>query len=249
MSERNKNVKNSPIRKKWEEFKARMKNDPTSRAVCITAVVLILAVSVLITATAVANRAKKPIASDPAVTTAKSPVSTTSPVTEPSVTLPAETEPVNAIPTAFLLPAEGVLGKGHDASAQVFSDTMQDYRVHLGIDITTVESAPVYAAASGKIEKVWEDVRYGQCIAIAHSGGAMTIYKNLSAELADGIAEGASVTAGALIGAVGNTAMVEIAEDPHLHFEMTVDGIAVDPLDYFDASALASLSVDETFEG
>lgn len=248
MSERNKNVKNSPIRKKWEEFKMRMKNDPTSRSVCITAVVLILAVSVLITATAVANRAKKPIPSDTAATTAKLPAAT-DPATEPSVTLPAETEPVNAIPTAFLLPAEGVLGKGHDASAQVFSDTMQDYRVHLGIDITTVEGAPVYAAASGKIEKVWEDVRYGQCVAIAHSGGAMTVYKNLSVELAEGIAEGASVTAGALIGAVGNTAMVEIAEDPHLHFEMTVDGIAVDPLDYFDESALASLSVDETFEG
>lgn len=248
MSERNKNEKNSPIRKKWEQFKVRMKEDPTSRAVCITAVVLVLAVSVLITATAIANRAKKPNPSAPAGTTARIPAAT-APVTDPPATRPAETEPVNALPTAFLLPAEGVLGKGHDASAQVFSDTMQDYRVHLGIDITTVESAPVYAAAAGKIEKIWEDVRYGQCIAITHSGGAMTVYKNLSEELAEGITEGASVAAGALIGAVGNTAMIEIAEDPHLHFEMTVDGIAVDPLDYFDESALASLSVDETFEG
>lgn len=250
MSEKNKNEKSTPIRQKWEHFKARMKDDPTSRAVAITAVVLILAVSVLITATAVANRARKNPPADTTGANTTAPAVTQPPAvtTQPEST-PAETEPVNALPTAFLLPVEGVLAKGHDATAQVFSNTMQDYRVHLGIDVTTVENAPVYAAASGKIEKIWEDVRYGQCVAIKHSGDCVTIYKNLSVELAEGITEGASVTAGALLGAVGNTAMVEIADDPHLHFEMTVGGLAVDPLDYFDETALASLSVDETFEG
>ena len=61
MSERNKNEKNSPIRKKWEQFKVRMKEDPTSRAVCITAVVLVLAVSVLITATVQRSRIRQPL--------------------------------------------------------------------------------------------------------------------------------------------------------------------------------------------
>lgn len=240
--------KNEKFEQKWARFKKRMKEDPTSRAVCITAVVLILAVSLLITVTAIANRAKK---QPPAETTGGGSVTTngaTDGTTAPE-TDPPETEPVDAVPTSFLLPAEGSLAKGHDATAQVFSNTMQDYRVHLGVDINTVESAPVYAAASGKIEKIWEDVRYGQCVAIAHSGNCVTIYKNLSIELADGITEGAEISAGALIGAVGDTAMVEIADDPHLHFEMTVDGLAVDPLDYFDESALASLSVDESYEG
>lgn len=239
--------KNERFEQKWNRFKKRMREDPTGRAICITSVVLILAVSVLITVTAVTNRAKK---QTPAETTgtAESTAETTAARTEPTTT-PPETEPVNAIPTSFLLPADGALSKRHDATAQVFSNTMQDYRVHLGVDITTAEAAPVYAAAGGKVEKIWEDVRYGQCVAIAHSGDCVTIYKNLALELADGITEGASVSAGALIGTVGDTAMVEIADDPHLHFEMTVDGLSVDPLEYFDASALASLSVDESYEG
>ena len=240
--------KHEKFEEKWNRFKTRMKEDPTSRAVCITAVALILAVSVLITVTAIANRAKK----QPADTTGGEPVTTAPSVTggnTDAATRPPETEPVDALPTAFLLPAEGTLDARHDATAQVFSDTMQDYRVHLGIDIGTVEAAPVYAAAAGTVEKVWEDVRYGQCVAVAHGGDCVTFYKNLSIDLAEGITEGASVAAGALIGAVGDTAMVELAEEPHLHFEMTVGGLAVDPLDYLDETALASLSVDGNYEG
>lgn len=235
------------LERKWKHFAKRMKEDPTHRAVCITAVILILAVSVLITVTAIANRAKKQLPSD--TTSGDTTVTEDSGTTSEPVTDAPETEPVDAIPTAFMLPVSGSLSKGHDATLQVFSNTMQDYRVHLGIDVNTVENAPVYAAADGTVERIWEDVRYGQCVAIAHSGNCVTIYKNLSVELAEGITEGASISAGALIGAVGDTAMVEIADEPHLHFEMTVDGLSVDPLDYFDASALASLSVDETYEG
>lgn len=233
----------------WSRLVRRMKEDPTSRAIAIVSVVLILALSVLITVTVIANRAKKQNPGDEttgAVTTAGD--TTKTPDTDASVTEPVD-KPVDALPTSFLLPVEGVLYKKHDATAQVFSNTMQDYRVHLGIDVATAEDAPVCAAAAGTVERVWEDVRYGQCVAIKHSGDAMTVYKNLSLTLAEGITEGAKLSAGALIGTVGDTAMVEIADEPHLHFEMTVKGLSVDPLDYFDASALASLSVDTAYEG
>lgn len=239
---------NESVKETWKQFKKRMKEDKTARAVCITAVALILAVSLLITVTAIANRAKRgQLGTDTtggAGTTAPQGSGTAAPETDPP-----ETKPVSTIPTTFLLPAEGSLMKGHDATAQVFSSTMQDYRVHLGIDVATEEAAPVFAVADGTVEKIWKDVRYGQCVALKHGGNCITIYKNLSLTLADGIAEGKQVAAGALIGSVGDTAMVEIADDPHLHFEMTVDGIAVDPLDYFDESALASLSVDTAYEG
>ena len=237
------------LERKWKHFVKSVKEDPTHRAVCITAVVLVLAVTLLITVTAIANRARTqqpPSETTGVPGTTETPDSTT---VKPPVTDPGETEPVDALPSSFMLPVSGSLSKSHDATTQVFSNTMQDYRVHLGIDVNTEAGASVYAAAGGKVERVWKDVRYGQCVAIAHSGKCVTIYKNLSYELADGIKEGASISAGALIGAVGDTAMVEIADEPHLHFEMTVNGLAVDPLDYFDASALASLSVDESYEG
>ena len=42
--------------------------------------------------------------------------------------------------------------------------------------------------------------------------------------------------------------MVEIAEEPHLHFEMTVGGLAVDPLAYFEKDAVATLAEDDAYE-
>ena len=81
----------------------------------------------------------------------------------------------------------------------------------------------------------------GQCIAIKHNGDAVSIYKNVSAELPKGIIEGAKVKAGQQIATVGSTAMVEIADEPHLHFEMTVGGLAVDPLEYFSSNDVETL--------
>ena len=125
---------------------------------------------------------------------------------------------------------------------------MNDYRVHLGIDILTNENAPVCAVADGTVTQIWEDVRMGHCIAIKHNGDAVSIYKNLSAELPTGIIEGAKVKGGQQIASVGSSAMVEIADEPHLHFEMTVGSLAVDPLEYFSSSDVANLQKDTAYE-
>ena len=130
----------------------------------------------------------------------------------------------------------------------MFSPTMNDYRVHLGIDILTDEAAPVCAVADGTVTQIWEDVRMGQCIAVKHSGDAVSIYKNVSTELPSGIVEGAKVKSGQQIATVGSTAMVEIAEEPHLHFEMTVGGLAVDPLEYFSSKDVSALQKDTAYE-
>ena len=125
---------------------------------------------------------------------------------------------------------------------------MNDYRVHLGVDIITTDGAPVYAVADGTVIQIWEDVRMGQCVAVKHNGDAVSIYKNVSAELPKGIIEGATVRAGQQIASVGSTAMVEIADEPHLHFEMTVGGLAVDPLEYFSSKDVETLSKDTAYE-
>ncbi len=137
------------------------------------------------------------------------------------------------------LPVEaGKLAKGHDATLQVWSDTMGDYRVHLGVDIATVENAPVFAAAAGTVERIWDDALMGKCLAISHDGGEIyTIYKNLSANLADGIEKGSAVSVGQKIGYVGSTAISELADEPHVHLEMTVGGLNVNPWEYFDDSS------------
>ena len=154
-----------------------------------------------------------------------------------------ETQPVSGEVEEFelSLPAQGVIAKGHDATIQVWSETMGDYRVHLGIDIATEENAPVFACADGTIEKIWDDALMGRCVAISHGGDVYTFYKNLDSELADGIEKGVKVTRGQKLGEVGNTAISELADEPHVHIEMTVNGLAVDPRDYFTVEAKESL--------
>ena len=64
------------------------------------------------------------------------------------------------------------------------------------------------------------------------------------------LAYGAAVAGGQVIGHVGDSALVECCDEPHLHLEMTLAGTSVDPLDYVpEQSIAASLSGDEAFEG
>ncbi len=239
-------------------FWQKLKNTRANRAAVITLIVLIAALTVTVIVTVANNRAKvddlptdqNPPVSEPTPDTNETPSDTEEPEDEPEDEQPStntgSTDVSDKLPS-FILPVSGALSKKHDPELQVYSTTMNDFRVHVGVDIVTDEAAPVYAAADGKISRIWEDTRMGYCIAIEHSGDAMTIYKNLAETLPEGIKEGATVRSGQLIASVGESAMVEIAEEPHLHFEMTVGELLVDPLEYFDDKALESLSLDASF--
>jgi murein DD-endopeptidase MepM/ murein hydrolase activator NlpD len=233
-------------------FVERLKKLNLNRPAIVSTALLLVAV-LIVTAVAISNnRAKKNDAAPPDDGQIKQPnieqpKTETEDKTENKPTqLPSDkpSTPVEDKLPSFVLPVSGALSKKHDPSTQVFSNTMNDYRVHLGLDIVTSASAPVYAAADGKIEKIWEDTFMGYCIAIKHSGNCYTIYKNLAETLPEGIGEGVTVRSGQLIASVGESAMVEVAEEPHLHFEMTVADLGVDPLEYFDENALASLGID-----
>ena len=235
-------------------FIERLKAIKLNRRAVISGCVLAIAV-ITVTAVAIANNNAKKNAVEPTPnrdTVVEQPQKTDppktdekqEPVEEPTPTPSKPSSTVDDKLPSFSLPVKGALIKSHDPDMQVFSNTMNDYRVHLGVDIVTEESAPVYAAADGKIDKIWEDVLMGYCIAIKHSGSCYTIYKNLADTLPEGIAEGVSVRSGQLIASVGESAMVEVAEEPHLHFEMTVADLGVDPLEYFDENALATLKID-----
>lgn len=219
-------------------------NFKENRAIYITAITLLVALAVIVAVTAVANRTKPPVETG---IPGGSETETNAPSGGNETQAPDSTDVVDLLPT-FVLPVNGTLAKGHDATTQVFSNTMQDYRVHLGVDITTEQNAAVCAAADGTVSQIWEDPMMGYCVALTHGGDSCTVYKNLGEELPDGIEEGVKVKAGQTIGYVGESAMVEMAEEPHLHFEMTVGGIAVDPLSYFEEDAVATLSKDEAYE-
>lgn len=234
------------------QFFAKLRTDKGTRAIAVTVTVLLLLLTAIIVTTVIANRKTNELPETPDSGDSE-PAAVTDPDPEPETPVPTPEqptpeEPKDTAPTQFLLPVSGVLQKGHNASIQAFSSTMKDYRVHLGLDIGTLKGASVSAMADGVISQIWEDVSMGQCVAIKHGGEIYTIYKNLSTTLPEQVAVGVAVKAGDVIGTVGESAMVEVAENPHLHVEMTVNGLQVDPTQYLDADALATLHEDTNYE-
>ena len=156
-----------------------------------------------------------------------------------------EDKPSEAKPT-YLSPLSGVVCAKHDTDTLVVSPTMNDWRIHTGIDIAASAGDAVCASADGTVKEIWEDVMMGTCVSIDHGDGVISIYSNLAEELPAGLAAGKSVKAGDTIGAVGESALSELAGEPHLHFEMTKNGAQVDPLSLLSAESVsASLTFDE----
>lgn len=233
--------------KKWKESRLyrKLKQIRVNRVLYLSTVVILLALAVVLAITAANNRSKKNEQTLEGTGTTGQTVTTTAPATDEKDPLPTIKDEV--IPE-MASPVSGKLAKGHSIDVQVFSQTMQDWRVHLGIDIMTEANAPVLAAADGTVTKIWQDPMMGWCLAISHPGDCVTVYKNLAESMAEGLTEGTVVKKGQLLGQVGDSAMMEIADEPHLHMEMTVKGLQVDPMDYFSAAVIASLSQDTAFE-
>ena len=235
----------------FEKFKEKCKSISRNRAAVVTIVVIILALTIVLSVSIATNRAKKKYATDETdsnnISTTESDRQTEPITNDGTVEAPTHNnteKPVSGEVEEFklVLPVSGTIAKGHDSTIQVWSETMGDYRVHLGVDIATEDGAPVCAAADGVVEKIWDDALMGRCVAIAHEGNIYTFYKNLDTALESGISEGTEVKTGQKIGSVGNSAIAELADEPHLHVELTVNGLAVDPRDYFSDEAKESLT-------
>lgn len=233
--------------------------EKVNRTVYLTVATLLIILAVAVALTSAANRARRGEATDTGeASTAEAPATNPpqtrdpgSETTKPEGTAASVTEPdtpvADIVPT-FVLPVNGKLGAEHDPTTQVFSDTMKDWRVHLGIDIQSQVGEPVYAAADGIVTKIWDDPLYGKSMTVGHTGKAVSVYKNLADTLGEGIEVGKEVKAGQIIGAVGDGAIIELADEPHLHFEIKIDDISVNPLDYLSKSALKTLENDTSFE-
>ena len=98
---------------------------------------------------------------------------------------------------------------------------------HRGIDIPAPIGTAIYAAADGTVSTAAHS-SYGVCVKLSHGGGVVSVYGHMSARAA-GIVDGAVVSKGQLLGYVGLTG---VTTGPHLHFEVDVNGGAVNPYTY-----------------
>lgn len=141
-----------------------------------------------------------------------------------------EKTPVQSEELQFMRPSAGEIVKDYSGDELVYSATMQDWRTHNGIDFAAQIGDTVVAAADGTVEAITDNSMMGTTVILLHSGGLRTIYSNLDENVA--VSTGAEVAAGMAIGAVGDTAAAESAEEPHLHFEVSLNEENVNPDEY-----------------
>lgn len=131
---------------------------------------------------------------------------------------------------SFERPVEGDIVREYAKDSLIYSETLQEWTTHTGIDIKADKTTVVKAAEAGTVKSIKNDPRYGLTIVIEHDEHFQTVYSNLLTS--EFVVEGEKVEKGQSIGTVGNTAVFEIADEPHLHFEILKDNLPEDPSIY-----------------
>ena len=99
-------------------------------------------------------------------------------------------------------------------------------RMHDGVDFGAPQGMPIRSAAAGVVVAAGARGGYGNATIVDHGGGVATLYAHQSEMF---VVPGSAVKAGQVIGAVGSTGF---STGPHLHFEVRVKGVPVDPALY-----------------
>jgi len=127
--------------------------------------------------------------------------------------------------TPSIMPTVGWLSSHFSESR--FHPVLHENRPHEGIDVTAPMGAPIIAPASGIVRSVSRnEPGYGNSLEIDHGNGIVTRFAHCS-RIA--VRAGQRVTRGQVVATVGNTGL---ATGPHLHYEVHVNGKAVDPLTF-----------------
>jgi murein DD-endopeptidase MepM/ murein hydrolase activator NlpD len=159
------------------------------------------------------------------------PVPTAIPTAIPLPTLTPEPtkKPVNA-PSKAAPPVSGEIIFGFATDKLLYSVTLDQWTTHAAVDIKADAGTPVKCVFAGTVEHVGKDDALGWTVTVNHANGRTTLYANLGEDVR--VKVGDRLNAGDVVGTVGTSAISECALPPHLHFAITVDGVAKDPAKY-----------------
>ncbi|MEY4636066.1 MAG: Stage sporulation protein [Acidobacteriota bacterium] len=115
-----------------------------------------------------------------------------------------------------------------DRRTYFFGDQEIDRQVHLGFDLASVQQAPVNASNAGVV--VFADFLgiYGNCVIVDHGLGVQSLYAHLSSigtKVGDTVAKGQEL---------GRTGATGLAGGDHLHFTILLQGVPVNPIEFWD---------------
>lgn len=116
-----------------------------------------------------------------------------------------------------------------DVRNYIYQGKKVDQQVHLGFDLAATAHVPVAAANDGRVVWASDLGIYGNCIVVDHGYGLQSIYGHLSRI---DVKVGDAVKKGQAMGLSGSTGL---AGGDHLHYSMQVDGVQVNPVEWFDA--------------
>jgi murein DD-endopeptidase MepM/ murein hydrolase activator NlpD len=146
---------------------------------------------------------------------------------------PSQQQKQEGKPTKTMHPVQGEAITPYCMDALCYNQTTRDWRVHDGVDYAAQAGTQVCAAADGTVSGVYADDTMGTTVIITHSGGYATTYASLGEQVS--VAVGDSVSAGQVIGTVGQTALMESALGEHMHFAVVCNGKSVDPAQFLPA--------------
>ena len=148
-------------------------------------------------------------------------------VPEAEKSAPQSTPTVKAEPINYIMPCDGEITVSFSLDTPVYSVTLGDWRIHDGIDISAPAGSNVTAVAGGVVEEIERDDLFGVTVVIKHTDGKRSVYSNLEDSVE--LEKGQIINQKDIVGKIGETAVYEIADGPHLHFKMTEGGKAIDP--------------------
>lgn len=128
----------------------------------------------------------------------------------------------------FVMPLQGDIINEFSNGKPVKSKTMNDWRTHDGVDIKAAVATPVKSSSDGIVTSIDQDPMWGVVVTIDHGNGYQTMYMGLNVNVS--VKKDQKVEIGTVLGSVGQTAEIEISEEPHLHFAMKKDGEWIDPM-------------------
>ena len=137
---------------------------------------------------------------------------------------------VSTTPT-YVAPMENAtIVKDYSSTKLQYNDSLKQWEIHKGIDFVANGDANVYAISDGVVTKISTDYLLGTVVEISHSNGLVSKYMSLAKEV--NVIEKQKVEAKTLIGQASNTMTRELNSGVHLHLELTLNGVLVDPNNY-----------------